>query len=251
MKPRDYVCDSSHTNIVVDLGVSCEDAFAYAVDPSSNSILVYSLQANDSWRIQHPYFLPDPLRSDYSIGNLQFQWYDGIFGIALAEPNKYGFRNVFAHPMSTLFELITTTQKLRNQSIWRNGKEAFGAFQILGSRDDTFQAASSAYDEKSGVLLYSLVSKNAIGCWNSRKYSFYSGSVNDVVASNDETMIYFSDMKVDANSNVWAMSNRLPVILYGKYSPDQYNFRIFSARVQNLIKNTQCEQSRQFWSRKV
>lgn len=250
MKAQDYVCDSTHTNIVVDLGSSCDDAFAYVVDPSSHSIFVYSLQANDSWRIQHPYFLPDPLQSDYSMGNLQFQWFDGIFGIALTETNKYGFRNVFAHPMSSLYELITTTQQLRNQSTWRNSRDSFGAFHILGSRDDTFQAASSAYDEKSGVLFYSLVTKNAIGCWNTRKYSFYSGSINDVVASNDETMIYFSDIKVDSSSTLWAISNRLPVILYGKYSPDEYNFRIFSARVQHLIKNTLCEQSRQFWSRK-
>lgn len=254
LKGREYACDSSYTSIVADVAAdSCGRAFAYAVDPSAAAMLVYSLRANEAWRLRHPYFLPDPLRSDYAIGQLRFQWYDGIFGVALAEADESGFRRLFAHPMSGLVELAADTRQLRNRSTWTDGRAAFAAFRPLGSRQPSFQAAASAYDAGSGVLFYSLVAKNAVGCWNSRSFPRYSAAVNDIVASDHRTMIYFSDLKVDPASNLWAISNRLPVILYGAFDPHDYNFRIFSARARHLIENTLCDgqQSSQFWSTKI
>lgn len=44
---------------------------------------MYSWAANDSWRIKHNYFHFDPLKGDLNAGGVNFQWTDGVFGIAL------------------------------------------------------------------------------------------------------------------------------------------------------------------------
>ncbi len=212
-------------------------------------MLVYSFQTNDSWRIKHPLFLPHVFHTEYSIGDLRFQWDDGIFGIALAKPGKFGHRNVFLHPMSSLFELISSTKILQNKSLSEYPYNKH-AFKIIGTRNTAFQAASSAFDERSGVLFFTLVNKNAIGCWNSRTSTEYLAEANDIVAGDNVTMIYSSDLKVDKMSNLWAISNRLPVILYGTYNPEEVNFRILTSSVHKVIKNTVCEQQRHFWSKK-
>lgn len=250
LKPQNYVCDSSYTNIIADVGDTCEKTFAYAVDPGSNALLVYSLEHNESWRVKHPYFNPDPMQTEYRIGDLEFQWDDGIFGLALGERTSSGFRNVYIHAMSSLLELSISTQVLQNKTA--NSRYNRDVLRVLGSRAPTFQAASSTYDEQTGVLFYTLVNKNAIGCWNSKKYSSYSQNVSDIAVADDVRMIYSSDVKIDKMSNLWAISNRLPLALYGEGDPpDGVKFRILTASVRKIIKNTLCEHNRLFWSKKV
>lgn len=40
------------------------------------SILIhrYSWEQNRSWRFEHSFFMPDPLRGDFNIAGLNFQW---------------------------------------------------------------------------------------------------------------------------------------------------------------------------------
>ncbi|XKL69647.1 hypothetical protein PGB90_007416 [Kerria lacca] len=255
LKQDDYVCDSSFTNIVIDVEAnSCDEAFAYAVDPASNTVSVYSMKENDSWRVKHPYFLPDPLQTDFVIGKLKFQWDDGLFGFALADKNKEGFKDVYFHPMSSLFEFSLNTQILQNKSLTRSKTLSLdfnSIFKIMGSRSATFQAASSVYDPYSGILFFSLINKNGIGCWNSKKFSVYSADTNDIAVADNLTMIYISDIKLDKNGNLWAISNKLPILLYDTYDLQQINFRIFFSNIRKTIKNTNCEYNRLFWSKRT
>lgn len=240
-------CNPTFTNIYPDIRDSCEDAYAYSVNPVSNELLVYSLSEDKSWSKTHAYFFPDPFQMDYKIGDLKFQWEDGLFGFALSELNKNGNRKAYVHPMSNLYEFAVDTELLRdpNATLQDNVK-------IIASRNATYQAAASAYDEKSGVLFYSLVGKNGIGCWNTRK-SPNMGPDMDVVAADDHALVYSSDVKVDRNGNLWAISNRLPILLYrsDEAKSEEVKYRIFTGSVKQLIKNTNCDTSRLFWSKKV
>lgn len=250
LKTQDYVCDSSYTSIIADVGDTCERTFAYAVDPGSNALLVYSLEQNDSWRIRHPYFNPDPMQTEYKIGDLEFQWDDGIFGLALGEKISSGFRNVYIHAMSNLLELSMSTQLLQNKTASSKFSKKF--LKILGSRSPTYQAAASAYDERSGILFYTLVNKNGIGCWNSKKYNYYAQNVTDVAAVDNISLVYSSDVKIDKISNLWLISNRLPFLLYKEDKvSNEVKFRIFTSPVRQVVKNTACEHNRFFWSRKI
>lgn len=221
-----------------DIRGSCDDAYAYAINPDSNDLLVYSLKDDRSWIKTHSYFFPDPFQMDYKIGELRFQWDDGLFGFALSELNKSGNRKAYLHPMSGLHEFTVDTKLLRDPNARLQDQ-----VKIIATRNATYQASATAYDEKSGVLFYSLVSKNGIGCWNTRK-SPNMGLNMDIVAADDQTMVYSSDVKVDKNGNLWTISNRLPILLYGnneEAKSKNIKYRVFTAPIKQLIKNTKCD----------
>lgn len=169
---------------------------------------------------------------NYQIGDLSFQWDDGLFGFALSEIDKYGHRTAFLHPMSSLYEFIIDTEPLKNST-----SSLQNLVKIAAVKSATFQAAAAAYDQTSKVLFYSLVNKNGIGCWNTRNQNM------DIVAADNTTMVYSSDVKVDRNGNLWTISNRLPVILYANRDSNsqQANYRVFTAPVHEAIKNTGCD----------
>lgn len=50
-------------------------------------MIVYSFKDNASWRVKHHYFHFDPLAGQYRVAGIDFQWTDGLFGIALSKPN--------------------------------------------------------------------------------------------------------------------------------------------------------------------
>lgn len=69
----------------------CDEAFAYLPDLGSYAMVVYSLKENDSWRFKHNFFHLDPLQGDFNVGGVNFQWKDGVFGIALGPVDQDGF----------------------------------------------------------------------------------------------------------------------------------------------------------------
>jgi hypothetical protein len=67
-------------NIAVDIGRNCEDTFAYFSDELGYGLVAYSWEQNRSWRFEHSFFFPDPLRGDFNVAGLNFQWgEEGIF----------------------------------------------------------------------------------------------------------------------------------------------------------------------------
>lgn len=69
---------------------TCDDAYAYLPDLGGYGIVVYSWKDNNSWRIQHNFFHFDPLAGDYNVGGVNFQWTDGVFGLALSKVQTDG-----------------------------------------------------------------------------------------------------------------------------------------------------------------
>lgn len=59
----------------------------------------------------------NPLKGDFQLGNIQYQWNDGIFSIALSEPNELGFKTAYFHALASTSEFSVSTQILRNQSL--------------------------------------------------------------------------------------------------------------------------------------
>uniref|UniRef100_A0A182SQV6 Protein yellow n=1 Tax=Anopheles maculatus TaxID=74869 RepID=A0A182SQV6_9DIPT len=71
-------------NIAIDMGRSCDDTYAYMSDELGYGLIVYSFEQNKSWRFAHSFFFPDPLRGDFNVAGLNFQWgEEGIFGMSL------------------------------------------------------------------------------------------------------------------------------------------------------------------------
>lgn len=77
---------------IVDTQTSnCGDAFAYLPDLGSYAVVVYDFKKDRSYRVKHNFFHFDPLQGDLTVGGVNFQWTDGVFGMALGKPtNDYG-----------------------------------------------------------------------------------------------------------------------------------------------------------------
>lgn len=56
------------------------------------------------------------------------------------------------------------------------------------------QSAMHAFDEHSGIIIYSQVNRNGVACWNTANEFSQDNFI--LVAQNNETMIYPADLSV-------------------------------------------------------
>ncbi|XKL69648.1 hypothetical protein PGB90_007417 [Kerria lacca] len=236
--------DSLLSNIIADVkNKNCDEAFAYIADCGANALIVYDLEKDESWRITHHFFHFDPLSGDYFVGTpsrgINFQWPDGIFGLALSGIQSNGYRILYFHPLSSTREFAVSTEIIQNKSI---ASQAYHKYKVLGSRGPDTQSLSSSLDEKNGVLFYTLLNKNGVGCWNSNNEE-YSVDTNALIASDEVTMLYPNDLKVDKNGRLWVLADKLSNFLYSQLNFTDINFRIFTAEVDQVVTGTVCDKN--------
>ncbi|KAJ9584749.1 hypothetical protein L9F63_020899 [Diploptera punctata] len=226
-------------NIAVDVKANnCEQTFAYLADLGTNSLVVYRWETSRAWQVRHHYFHNDPMAGDYNVSGLNFQWTDGLFGLALSGEHA-GYRTLYFHPFSSYSEFSVSTKVLQNETLWFNHTgETYHLFEHLGTRGPHSQSCASFLDEKTGVLFYTQVARNSVGCWNSRLP--YNPATQGEVDANDVTMVFPNDVKVDRNRKLWVLTDRMPIFMYGKLNYSDVNFRILSAPVDRAIAQTVC-----------
>ncbi|XP_049808262.1 protein yellow-like [Schistocerca nitens] len=238
LRPDDTNSDTFIANIAVDIGASCDDTFMYASDELGYGLVIYSWEQNTSWRVTHPFFLPDPLRGDFNIAGMNFQWWsEGVFGMALTPPQEDGFRVLLFHPLASHREFAVSTRVLRDRSLVDSN---FHYFQNLGERGPNGHVTAQ-YMGDDGILFFNLIDQNAIGCWDGRKH--YRPHNMAIVDKDDEALVFPSDVKVDRAGNLWVMSDRMPVFLLAELDYSDVNFRIFSGPVSTAIAGTPCDPS--------
>lgn len=238
--PQKFVLqDSLFSNIIVDTRrPDCLDLHAYIADTWRFGLLVFRESDKKFWRFTHHLFYPDPFASNYTLHGLNFQWADGIFGLALTPVDKFKSRILYFHSMSSYREFFVSTDVLRLPSRTNNSARYF---HLAGESRGLFgQASASAIDRK-GVMYYGLVSRDSIGCWDTHKP--HKKSTLGVVARNTETLVFPNDIKVDMNKDqsVWVISNRLPMFQAGPLNADDYNFRIMFADTSEAVRGTICD----------
>ncbi|XP_060663909.1 protein yellow [Drosophila nasuta] len=224
-------------NIAVDIGKSCDDAFAYFSDELGYGLIAYSWEQNKSWRFSaHSYFFPDPLRGDYNIAGLNFQWgEEGIFGIALSPIRSDGYRTLYFSPLASHRQFAVSTRILRDESRTEDSYHEFIALDERGSNAHTTARVMS----DDGVELFNLIDQNAIGCWHSSMP--YTPQFHGIVDRDDVGLVFPADVKIDEHKNVWVLSDRMPVFLLSDLDYSDVNFRIYTAPLGALIENTVCD----------
>ncbi|KAJ8728122.1 hypothetical protein PYW08_016507 [Mythimna loreyi] len=238
--PEQYVLqDSLFANLVIDTRVpNCSDLHVYISDTWRFGLLVFRQSDMRFWRFTNPFFFPDPLASNFTLHGLNFRWTDGIFGLAITPIDPYNERILFFHPMSSYREFYVSTEVLRDPSRVNNSSNEFN---IAGeSRGLTGHSSASAIDRR-GVMFYGLVTRDSIGCWNTRK--LYMKRTNGVVAQNEETLVFPNDIKIDQEErqSLWVISNRLPMFQAGPLDPDDYNYRVLYADTEEAVRGTVCD----------
>lgn len=236
-KPDDTNPDTFIANIAIDVGETCDDAFAYFSDELGYGLIVYSLIENKSWRFEHSFFMPDPLRGDFNINGLNFQWgEEGIFGMSLTPPKQDGYRVLHFSPLASHREFVVSTRILRNSSKVEDSYHDFFALDERGPNQHTTARIMDEY----GVEFFNLIDQNAIGCWNSRK-PLAAENVG-VVDKDDKALIFPSDVKIDKFRNLWIMSDRMSNFLITQLDFNDVNFRVLFAPIDILIAGTVCNE---------
>ncbi|XP_062121020.1 protein yellow [Drosophila sulfurigaster albostrigata] len=225
---------SFFANLAVDDG-DCENTFAYLADLGAPGLVVYSWKERESWRVQHHFFHPDPMSGNFSIQGIEFQWDDGLYGLALSKPQANGFATLYFHPLSSTMEFSVSTSVLRNKTL-ATSSDIYREFKVLGSRGLNAQAGAQCLDAETGVLFYALPNQNSVGCWQTS--NSYKSQDRVYTSSND--LVFPSDVKVDDERRLWVLSNQLQVFIYDELYPGSINFRILTASVKDAIAGTSC-----------
>jgi len=238
-KPTDLKEDSFFANVVVDVTPDkCDDAFAYVPDLGGYGIVVYSLKDNNSWRVKHNFFHFDPLKGDFNVGGVNFQWTDGVFGLALSGVNPDGFRTLYFHALAATKQFSVSTEVMRNESIATDPHSYF-LFKLEGEKGEMTQASASDVDEKSEVLFMTQLNRDGVACWNTKKPMNPENLA--LVVQDKEKFIFTNDLKVDKDRNLYILSDRMPTFIYQQLNSQEVNYRIFKISVAEAIKGTVCE----------
>ncbi|XP_065157296.1 protein yellow-like [Atheta coriaria] len=236
LRKEDTNANTFIANIAIDIGKSCEDTFAYMSDELGYGLIAYSWEQNKSWRFAHSFFMPDPLKGDFNIGGLNFQWgEEGIFGMSLTRIQQDGYRLMHFSPLASDREFQVSTRILRDST---KVESSYHDFTPLKERGPLAHTTSRVMDD-SGVQFFNLIDRNGVGCWNSDKP--YSPENLAMVDRDDLALSFPADVKIDREKNVWVISDKMPNFLIDKLNYNEINFRIFFAPMEVLIKDTVCE----------
>ncbi|XP_076169534.1 yellow-h [Ptiloglossa arizonensis] len=232
--------DSLYTNIVVDIrNEDCGTAVAYASDVFRYGLLVYDFAKDSSFRIQHHLFFPDPLASKYELHGVKFQWTDGIFGIALSPVDIHEDRTLFFHPMSSFREFAVSTSVFKDK---KTAEESTDYFMPIGRpRAKDYGHSSGSVVDRNGVMFFNMVTRDSVWCWDTRKE--YIPQNLGVIGTSNLSLVFPNDIKVDHeyDQNVWLLSDRLAMYLYGTIDNSKINYRVFKANAKEAIKDTVCD----------
>ncbi|CAH1156186.1 unnamed protein product [Phaedon cochleariae] len=239
LKESDSKGDSSFfANIVVDVTKdTCDKAFAYLPDLGGYGLVVYSFADNKSWRISNNYFHFDPLKGDLTVGGVNFQWTDGIFGLALGPINQNGYRTAYFHALASTEEFSVSTEVLRNETLAMD-HNSFELYKHEGNKGEKSQTSTSVFDQKTNVLFFTQLQRDAVACWNTKK-KLEPGNVA-LVAEDHTNLVFTNDISIDVERNLWILSDRMPAFLYTKLDPNDVNYRILQIPVDEAIKETTC-----------
>ncbi|EDW11782.1 protein yellow [Drosophila mojavensis] len=231
--------DTFFANIIVDVDrEQCEDAYAYVPDLGAYGVIVYSLRDDKSYRVKHNYFHFDPLQGDFNVAGVNFQWTDGVFGMAIGPLNPDHTKDVYFHALASTKEFKVSNRVLQNES-HVNGGDSYYDFKLIGDRGMNGQSTAESYDKETGVLFYTQVNKDAIACWNVKRP--YTTDTQGLIESDSHTLVFPNDLKVDNTGNLWVLSDRMPTYLYKELDHNEVNYRIMTGKTADLIKGTPCE----------
>lgn len=98
--------------------------------------MVYDFKNDRSYRVKHNFFHFDPLQGDLTVGGVNFQWTDGVFGMALGKPtNDHGDRTVYFHALASTKEFSVPNTVLKNET-FATSHDAYFAYTLLGDRGE-------------------------------------------------------------------------------------------------------------------
>ncbi|XP_026325615.1 L-dopachrome tautomerase yellow-f-like [Hyposmocoma kahamanoa] len=222
------------TSITIDVSPNCcNDAYAYINDLATSGMIVYSMKDNDSWRIEDPSFKYQSSAVNFTAAGYLITWQDGLFSIALSEPDDKGKRTAYYHSLVSTQEFAVDTKILKSGVRNLNGNS-----MLLGNRGPLTQSGSHDYHPETRILFFANVAQDAILCW--RTDTALTEDNVGIAAQDRKKLVYISDLKV-IKDEVWVLVNQMPVFIFSTLNPDEVNFYIHKANIRDLIRGTVCD----------
>ncbi|KAF7997517.1 hypothetical protein HCN44_006088 [Aphidius gifuensis] len=228
IQPRTFFADT-----VIDVDPSkCDDAYVYNSDLGAYGLVVYSMAKNESWRINHNYFNFDPLNGNFNVSGFTFQWTDGIFGLALSSPKEDSSKTLYFHSMAGVNEFSVSTNLIKNQTALAE-RDSWRQFHVVGNKGPNTQGTSSMMDLETGIIYFTQVNKNAVACWDTKLD--LNADTFKTVAQDDEKLVFPNDIVIEPKSRkFYCLSDNLPLLHFGKYNPDIFNFYVHVSSLDDL-----------------
>lgn len=162
----DYKSEPFLSDILVDVTSSnCDNAFVYITDANNYELIVFNLKSQEFHKVSHNYFHFDPLCGDLDIDGIHYQSQHGIFSLSMSPVGRDDHRILYFSPLASLMQFAVPTKVIQNKTL--DTAKSYYEFKVMGSKGSNSQSCASSFDEETGVLFYTLISKNAIACWNS------------------------------------------------------------------------------------
>lgn len=103
---------------------------------------------------------------DFNISGINFQWTDGIFGLALSPRRNDGSKTLYFHAMAAVREFSVPTSVLKNES--NVHADNYNMFKLEGEKGPMTQGTSLAIDSDTEIIYFSQLNKHGIACWNTK-----------------------------------------------------------------------------------
>lgn len=145
-------------------------------------------------------------------------------------------RTVYFHALASTKEFSVPNTVLKNET-FATSNDAYYAYTLLGDRGPKSQSTAEFYDDKTGVIFYTQINRDAIGCWNINKP--FNPENQGLVDSDSDALVFPNDLKVDNDGNLFVLSDRMPLFIYGTLKPE-YNYRILTGKTNEIISGTPC-----------
>lgn len=218
----------------------CRNAMVYLADVVAFSIVVYDVQAQQSWLIKNKYTYPSPDFGTFSILGDSFELMDGVIGLTVT-PEYLGLRrHLYFHSLSNDVQMRVPLDVVDNSTYW-NGEldAALDKFEVVGKRG--VQCVASAMTAK-GYLLCGYLNPIALIGWNVRDPFIPSKQL--VLVNSPQTLQFVSGLKVRVNPSgreeVWLLSNRIQKGFTGTLSPNEINYRVMKCELNCLLHGSSC-----------
>lgn len=147
-------------------------------------------------------------------------------------------RTVYFHALASTKEFSVPNFVLQNETRALSS-ESYYDYSLVGDRGPNGQSTAEFLYEKTNTLVYSQINKDGIACWNITKP--YTPDTQGIIDSDSDALVFPNDLKIDRNGNLWVLSDRLPTFIYKQLNPNEFNYRILTGKVSELILGTPCE----------
>ncbi|KAJ8665213.1 hypothetical protein QAD02_006875 [Eretmocerus hayati] len=202
-----------------DIVIDHEDGgFAYIADGDDHApgIIVFSLEAMTSWKIEHWSMMATSSKFTIDYDDTQVTRPMNLRSIALSPISEEGDRTFYYSPLSSLELFSISTSALKDNST--------GIDEHVINLGKKSSQSSGMVMSTNGRLIYGILTKNTVSMWNTKNNPIED---NEMELFHDDVQLQWPDsFAIDINGTLWSVSNRFQRFSSGSIDTSAVNFRV-------------------------